>query len=75
MTLCLNFADFEQVKKISSYFADFEQVKNISSYFADFEQPWLLRPVKVSTNSELLHVTYQMPCLPLNWKRNGSLVQ
>ena len=29
------FADFEQVKKLSSYFADFEQVKN---YFATFEQ-------------------------------------
>ena len=31
MTLCLNFADFEQfkVKKISSYFADFKQVKNL----------------------------------------------
>ena len=29
------FADFEQVKKLSSYFDDFEQVKN---YFATFEQ-------------------------------------
>ena len=29
MTLYLNFANFELVKKISSYFADFEQVKNL----------------------------------------------
>ena len=29
MTLCLNIADFEQVKKISSYFGDSEQVNNL----------------------------------------------
>ena len=70
MTLCLDFADFEQVKKFSSYFADFEQVKKLTvklpwekldaytSFFWTWPHvtdtpPWLLRPVRVSTSSEL----------------------
>ena len=32
------FADFREVKKLSSYFADFGQVKKLGSYFADFRQ-------------------------------------
>ena len=76
------FADFEQVKKCSSYFAGFGQAKIIlltlnkskklprekSDAYAFFlfrplphvtgTPPWLLRPMRVSTSSELYPDTW-----------------
>ena len=74
------FADFEQVKKLSSYFADFEQVKKPNSKTSLGETgcigisflrplpcvtgtpPWLLRPMRVSTSSELYPDTWLFFC-------------
>ena len=59
----LNFADFEQVKKFSSYFADFEQVKKFSRYFADFEQVKNLIVILLTLN-KLKKLTIKLP-----WKK------
>ena len=50
-----HFADFEQFIIKISHFADFEQVKQYyqQNSLVTGTPPWLLRPVKASTSSEL----------------------
>ena len=57
MTLCLNFADFEQVKNLT-VIADFEQVKKISSYFAAFEQVKNLIVILLTLNKQWLFLRW-----------------
>ena len=57
MTLVI-FANFEQVKIISSYFADFEQVIIFSSYFADFEQVKIVNGHFLTLNNNYMSINF-----------------
>ena len=50
-----HFANFEQVKKLSSHFANFERV---ISHFADFEQVIIKIAILLTLNKKIFFVIY-----------------